>query len=438
MVLKPLAVARKRISRAKPSYLLIGAACLHVLTALGVYAAARLSILPGPFIAGGLGQFSFDSSRYLQEAKTLVEILISDGIVAWLGYPLEFHVHLYSLSLAILSPLFGYSVLAIEPLNLFFYLASLIFIYLIGKEALGRGAGLIAAMIIALWPSFLLHTTQFLKDPLFIVCMLALVFVCMTWLTRIGSWKSALLKVLLGVASIATLARMKGNMWESVGVIVMVGFLLLIARQARARRILAPNMLSAALMITFALLMPVRTTNVHKRDILATQATEQVGHTSFVWTLLGARIAERRRVFNRFGGSQASTIDGAVFFNDTEDILHYLPRATLIGLFAPFPHTWLAPAATTGRVARFLSGAETFLFYLVALAAGVCLYVDRRNFSTWFLFLVALVNMVALGLIVTNLGTLFRLRYVFWMLIIILGARGLVILACRNHRLVTV
>ena len=116
-------------------------------------------------------------------------------------------------------------------------------------------------------------------------------------------------------------------------------------------------------------------------------------------------------------------------FNNTGDIVRYLPRATIIGLFAPFPSTWLASAPTTGRAARFLSGAETLLFYLVALAAGICVYVERRNFSTWFLLLVALINMVALGLVVTNIGSLFRLRYVFWMLIIILGVRGAVILA---------
>jgi hypothetical protein len=32
--------------------------------------------------------------------------------------------------------------------------------------------------------------------------------------------------------------------------------------------------------------------------------------------------------------------------------------------------------------------------------------------------------MVALGLVVVNLATLYRMRYVFWMLLIIIGAGG--------------
>lgn len=431
MICKPFAFPCERILRVNPLYLLLAAACLHFLTALAIYTAGRLSILPESFTADGLGLFAFDSFRYQREARTLVGILSNDGVAAWLRVPFQAHVHLYSLSCAILSPLFGYSVLAVEPLNLLYYLASLILVYRIGKEAFGKVAGLTAAIVIALWPSFLLHTTQFLKDPLFVVCMLALVFVCSIWLTRICSWKSALLTVPLGATSIAVLARMKSNMWESVVVLIVVGLMLLLARQARARRVFPQNMLSAALLMTFALVMPLKETAVHRRDQSAIDITEQVGQTSFVWTSLGARIAERRRVFSRSRRFQESTIDGALFFNNTGDIVRYLPRATLVGLFAPFPKMWFASDATTGRAARLLSGAETLLFYLVALAAGICAYVERRNFSTWFLLLAALINMVALGLVVTNIGTLFRLRYVFWTLIIIMGVRGAVILAHR-------
>ncbi len=428
MTSKLFAFARDRSARVRPRDLLLAAAGIHVLTALVVFSAGHLSILPAPFI-DGTGQFAFDSLRFQKEAKELVGVLSNDGVASWFHVPVESHVYLYSLSFAIFAPLFGYSVLAVEPLNILFYLASLILVYQIGKAAFGRVTGLTAAIIIGLWPSFLLHTTQVLKDPPFIVCMLALGFVWITWLTRICSWRSTLWTALVGAASIAALARMKSNMWESVVVLVVVGLVLLLARQALARRVLVQNMLSAALIITFALVMPVKSTEVHKRDQAATEITEQVGQYSFVWSSLGARVAERRRAFTRYRGPQKSAIDTALFFNNTGDIARYLPRATLIGLFAPFPRMWFAASATTGRAARILSGAETLLFYLVALAAGICAYVERRNFASWFLLLVALMNMIALGLIVTNVGTLFRLRYVFWMLIIIMGTRGAVILA---------
>ena len=43
----------------------------------------------------------------------------------------------------------------------------------------------------------------------------------------------------------------------------------------------------------------------------------------------------------------------------------------------------------------------------------------------WLLFLVAAIGMVALGLVVVNAGALYRIRYVFWMMLIVLAAEGI-------------
>src|SRR5688572_10350165 len=113
MTLEPFAVARERAMRIRPTHLLLGAACLHLLVAIAIYVGARLAILPALFTSEGTGQFVFDSLRYQQQAKALAGLLASDGISAWLRAPAEFHVQLYSLSFTIFSPLFGYSVLAV-------------------------------------------------------------------------------------------------------------------------------------------------------------------------------------------------------------------------------------------------------------------------------------------------------------------------------------
>jgi hypothetical protein len=60
--------------------------------------------------------------------------------------------------------------------------------------------------------------------------------------------------------------------------------------------------------------------------------------------------------------------------------------------------------------------------YLLYIAVGFCVWRERRNLKVWLLFLVAAVGMVALGLVVVNAGALFRIRYVFWMLLIVLAA----------------
>ena len=52
------------------------------------------------------------------------------------------------------------------------------------------------------------------------------------------------------------------------------------------------------------------------------------------------------------------------------------------------------------------------------------LWRGRRRAAAWLLLSVAATEMIALGLVVINVGTLFRLRYVFLMLLVVLAVGG--------------
>ena len=78
----------------------------------------------------------------------------------------------------------------------------------------------------------------------------------------------------------------------------------------------------------------------------------------------------------------------------------------------------------TGAGGRLLSGFETLLIYVIECLALFAVWRERRKISAWFLFLVITIGAVALGLVVANMGALYRLRYPFWMLLIVLGAGG--------------
>jgi hypothetical protein len=141
-------------------------------------------------------------------------------------------------------------------------------------------------------------------------------------------------------------------------------------------------------------------------------------------TGLPARIGRlRQRFIERYPGA-ASNIDTEVTFNHTADIISYLPRAAVIGFFAPFPNMWFASGMQTGRAGRVLAGLETFATYLFELMAVIGLWLRRDQISAWLLWVIAALGLTALGLVVTNLGTLYRMRYAFWMLLIIIGADG--------------
>ena len=66
--------------------------------------------------------------------------------------------------------------------------------------------------------------------------------------------------------------------------------------------------------------------------------------------------------------------------------------------------------------------------YLLYIPVAFCVWQERRQPRMWLMFLVALTSLMALGLVVVNAGALYRLRYAFWIMLIILAAEGLLIL----------
>src|SRR6185295_16674003 len=93
-----------------------------------------------------------------------------------------------SLSFKLFGKFLGLNVLGLEPLNLLYYLAILICVYMLGREIFSARTGLLAATIVGAWPSFLLHSTQIIRDPLAIFCFLALIVVLTLLLSREFAW----------------------------------------------------------------------------------------------------------------------------------------------------------------------------------------------------------------------------------------------------------
>jgi hypothetical protein len=157
-----------------------------------------------------------------------------------------------------------------------------------------------------------------------------------------------------------------------------------------------------------------------KRDMLS---MPQAASTN-PWSRFIARIGKLRQGFAIEFSDAGSNVDSDVQINRTVDLVCYLPRATMIGFFAPFPKMWLAAGNQVGRSGRSLSGLEMLAMYLVEVFAIVGLWSGRRRLSVWFLWLVAAMGMISLGLVVINVGALYRLRYVFVILMIILATEG--------------
>jgi 4-amino-4-deoxy-L-arabinose transferase-like glycosyltransferase len=418
-------------------YVLIAAA-IHIILAITIFLIGHFQIFPSTFDQNGIGlTFSIDSTTYQRVAGDLAEVLHHDGFTAWLNAKAPLHSRLYSLAFATFGKLLGHNVLAAEPLNLFYYLAILISIYFLSREVFDAQTGFVAAVIVALWPTFLGHSTQLMRDPLSIACllwlMLVLVMVLDREFTRIAG-------IAIGIAG-AVLATLfwvaRGNMWNVVLAAIAITFVMLVSRMIREKRFLTGNALVMVLVIVAALLVPPRLESTSLPGVrppltpLAIPTASQPTMREGVWATALKQISTRRAGFG-FYHSRASDIDPEVQFSNTGAIVRFIPRALVIGFFAPFPYMWIEEGSF-GRATRIVSGLETLAMYFVYVAVALCVWRERRNQKLWLLFLVAAIGMLALGLVVVNAGALFRLRYACWILMIILGSRGFYLTVWRTN-----
>lgn len=439
---------READSPVRPTRLIAAAAGLHLAATAAVYLTGRFGFAPGVFDANGIGvSFAPDAYGYQAQAVALCEQLTRDGAAAWLAAPSQFHVKLYSLSFAVLNPLFGFTVLSAEPLNLLYYLAILCLVFKLGREAFDGRVGVLAAGAVALWPSLLIHTTQLLRDPLFIVAVLGLVLISSRWLTRIYSWRGGAAAGAAGGGAGVVLWILRRDMWEVMLAVAVLALGLLMIRQLREKRMLTGNLIGAGMVLVVILTAPRFGAMFQRPGFPLTQASEkgssemqtahpvdvQPGapaglteeHAPTLPSQLRARIESLRHGFRLLYPGATSNIDTEVRFASLADIALYLPRAMAIGFCAPFPNMWLATGKQVGLIGRMTGGLETLVMYVIEVFAVLGLWRKRRCLFVWLLFLVALIGVTALGLVVTNMGALYRMRYVFWMLLIILGAEGL-------------
>lgn len=424
--------------------LAVAPAALHLGLSLAVHFIGRLALLPGVFDSQGIGSFAMDGRTYYAQMVTLADVLAEDGFAAWLAFPAALHVKMYSLSFAVLSPWLGDSVLAAEPLNLILYLTILCLVYRLGREVFNGRAGLVAAVAVGLWPSFLLHTTQVLRDPLFIVAMLALALMITLTLTRKLSWIGGSAGAACTLAVLILLWLIRRDTWPVVYGFVFPGSLLLVARLLRERRVPIWNLLVVALLLGGTALIPrlvppliepgLAQAPAQSQDLPppCVPASEETSGDYGGWlgSLLAKADAAARRVgdlrvrFVALYPEAGSNVDTDVRICTIIDLFGYLPRAAAVGFLAPFPNQWLETGAQVGLVGRLASGIETLCMYGIEVMAVMAVWKGRRSLPVWLLLAAATAGVIALGLVVLNVGALYRMRYVYWMLIIVLGAGG--------------
>ncbi len=241
--------------------LILIAAAFHIIFVLGISLVGITGILPNTFNAEGVGiSFAIDSIGYHREASEMAQLLQKGRFQDWLDYPSVFpttlHIRVYSLGFAALGKLVGFRTLAAEPLNLIYYVSILLLTYAIGSNVFGPKVGRLAAFSVGVWPSFLLHTTQLLRDPLFISAMLLLIWAILFCIRRELSPLNAI--AITGSAAFAVLVALlcRTDVWEILLATLLLAGVVCIFTQLQQRIFRLPNILAIVAITLFAVWVP--------------------------------------------------------------------------------------------------------------------------------------------------------------------------------------
>lgn len=418
--------------------LLLAAAVFHVLFATALFVVGRAAVAPGTIDRDGiLIAAAPDSLLYQQQGNALASALRDGDFARWRDTDAHAHVRLLSFFFV---P-FGANILGAEPVNLLCYLAIISLTFVIAREAGSPRVAWVAAALVALWPTFLFHTAQLLKDPLFIAGTLALVLVILTLLTRTYTPRQAIFAAafLIIIASVVLLIRPKFAM--AVFAMTLFALTLLVLKQIAQKRLMIWNVGVAIIAVIVAASLftiasrtreaskayPPRTSVLLKNGptlILRPSRVEWKDRVTIADRATRQLDSARNRFIRADVRSRAGSGLDATRFRSPRDVIAYLPRAAAIGLWSPFPNAWLASGQRVGSSGRLLAGLETLAIYMLQLLAIVAIVLRPNRLRALFLTAIAMGAVTALGLVVTNAGTLYRFRYAFWFLLIIAGLAG--------------
>lgn len=136
------------------------------------------------------------------------------------------------------------------------------------------------------------------------------------------------------------------------------------------------------------------------------------------------QISVLRRGVVLTGGN--TVVDGDVVLDSTGAFVAYLPRALQLGMLSPLPELWRGEGSTPAMtMARKIMGVAAFVFYfcLLGLLAGIVFY--RKKPVVWIILMFCLIGILVFTYVYPSVGTLLRLRYGFYMLLIAFGAANI-------------
>lgn len=394
-----------------------------------------------PDMHAGLGLLKNDAIVFHEAAAQLSKSIQAHGWSHWSMYPPGYsgNVSILSVVYTILGP----NPIFFLPITASLHALSAALIYSIGfkvtKNDTGKIAGLIAGVCFVAFPSSLQWYAQNHKDSFAIAGTLILLE---TWLTIISfnaeriAYKELTFCFIKGIIGVLLIGIVRPYFVLLTALGLTSSFILVIAFNFFTKSLSIKQTLHSGFFVFVILSIGFGFTHIGSGERVYSELDDDGNRTydlskNFQWksspTLPKVidekirRAAELRVHFVEYGISinAGSDIDSNQLPDSAWDVAKYLPRATVIGLFAPFPNAWNDRVTAT----RLVGSIETCFWYVFFAGVFIALwkYGNKQLFAC-VAFCVPVITILAF--IHPNIGTLYRQRYGFWQILLLIGAVG--------------
>lgn len=425
-----------------------------------------LKLLPGMVAPGAT--LTTDSEYFHRIAIDLANEIHRSGWGIWSFFPNEYT----SFNVAIVGALyaaFGVNSLLAVPLNALFHALSGVLLYFIAveiskNEANGKVAGLIVSILFVIFPSALNWYGQIHKDGFVIFGIFAYIYVLVVSLKkyRFFSYKDIVKYSILSFSTLFfigivrpyylkplllfSLILLAFSLWrgfiksDQSKNLITLSILTVISVAINNSVVVAIGATEAQLGETYASSDSLEFNKKEPRKqgtkhgscgsfgTLCQMYSEFEEQVTIYYLAVEERIennakilAETRFKLNEYSKSvnSNSSIDVNINFHGIGDIISYIPRALQISIFAPFPSNWLSSLSPT----RLLAVGEMAIIYLALLGLPLAFLYNAKTESVFILGF-SLIFLVIYGLTIGNVGTLYRVRYAFEFILVLLGIVG--------------
>jgi putative peptidoglycan lipid II flippase len=375
-----------------------------------------------------------DSTYFNQVAIKLTEDIIQHGWQFWSLYPAQAAAG-QSSYLAILYVFFGVHPLYAVAFNAFFHAFSGVLIYLIALEVLGvnkfsKHTAFLSASLFVSLPSAMIWVGQIHKEVCLSTGLLFALWGIMKILSN-ESKKNEIFGFLSALfLSVILIASMKPYMLQILAAIILTIILL------QCIKIFPVNFFKFSALATyflFTICIFMLINGYYNSRWLSGEGFIQANtNNEYSWKKSDYLPEIFDRKVQAIASSRASLISSGLAINansmididikpaNAVEVIAYAPRALQVSILVPFPNTWFKGA----HIVNLVSSMEMVIFYLSFFGLLFFIFYRTLHYKILLCLIFALLPLLVLGISSPNIGTLYRVRYTFEMILVILGICG--------------